>query len=73
MKNGIVGFGLVGTGMAGGFHARELSFVDEAKLVAVCSRNEENVQRFAMSTAWNAGTRTIETFSTTTRSTSSAC
>ncbi len=47
LKNGIVGFGLVGTGMAGGFHARELSFVDGAKLVAVCSRNEENVRRFA--------------------------
>ncbi len=47
MQNGIVGFGLVGTGMAGGFHAKELAFVDGAKLVAVCSRNEENVRRFA--------------------------
>ena len=47
MQNGIIGFGLVGTGMAGGFQAKELAFVDGAKLVAVCSRNEENVRRFA--------------------------
>ena len=47
MQNGIIGFGLVGTGMAGGFQAKELAFVDGAQLVAVCSRNEENVRRFA--------------------------
>jgi predicted dehydrogenase len=49
LKNGTgtVGFGLVGTGMAGGFHARELAFVEGAELVAVCSRNENNVRRFA--------------------------
>ena len=47
MKDGIVGFGLVGTGMAGGFHAKELPFVEGAKLAAVCSRNERTVRRFA--------------------------
>ena len=47
MKNGKIGFGLVGTGMAGEFHAKELGFVEGAELVAVCSRNEENASRFA--------------------------
>ncbi len=47
MNHGHIGFGLVGTGMAGGFHARELRFVEGAELVGVCSRNEENVRRFA--------------------------
>lgn len=42
-----MGFGLVGTGMAGGIHASELSFVEGAKLVAACSRNEVNLRRFA--------------------------
>ena len=33
--------------MAGGIHARELRFVKGAELVAVCSRNEANVNKFA--------------------------
>jgi len=47
LKNGKVGFALVGTGMAGGFHAPELRHVRGAELVAVCSRNEERVRAFA--------------------------
>lgn len=47
MKNGKIGFALVGTGMAGLTHARELKFVKDAELVAVCSRSEERVRRFA--------------------------
>ena len=47
MKNGKIGFGLVGTGMAGDFHAKELGFVEGAELVAVCCRNEDNARRFA--------------------------
>jgi len=47
LKNGSVGFGLVGTGMAGGFHAKELPFVEGGRLVAVSSRNEKNVRQFA--------------------------
>ena len=42
-----VGFGLIGTGMAAGFHAQELRHVEGAKLVAVCSRDETKVRRFA--------------------------
>jgi len=47
MKNGKVGFGLVGTGMAGLIHARELPHVPDARLVAVCSRRKDKVQAFA--------------------------
>ncbi len=47
MKNGKIGFGLVGTGMAGDFHAKEFGFVEGAELVAVCCRNEDNARRFA--------------------------
>ena len=47
MKNGKIGFGLVGTGMAGDFHAKELGFVKGGELVAVCCRNEENARQFA--------------------------
>ena len=46
-KNGKIGFALVGTGMAGQTHARELEFVEDAELVAVCSRNEARVREFA--------------------------
>ncbi len=42
-----VGFGLIGTGMAGGFHADELRHVPNGFLAAVCSRNAENARRFA--------------------------
>ena len=35
VKNGKIGFALVGTGMAGQTHARELEFVEDAELVAV--------------------------------------
>ncbi len=42
-----IGFGLVGTGMSGGFMAKELAFVEGGELVAVCSRNEANVRDFA--------------------------
>jgi UDP-N-acetyl-2-amino-2-deoxyglucuronate dehydrogenase len=47
VKNGKIGFGLVGTGMAGLTHAREVAFVEDAELVAVCSRNAERVRAFA--------------------------
>jgi len=47
MRTGKIGFGLVGTGMAGAIHAREFPFVEGAELVAVCSRNEANLKRFA--------------------------
>jgi predicted dehydrogenase len=47
MKNGKIGFGLVGTGMAGLIHAREFPFVPDAELVAVCSRNKDKVRAFA--------------------------
>ncbi len=46
-KDGKIGFGLVGTGMAGGTHAKELAFVEGGELVAVCSRNEAKVRHFA--------------------------
>ncbi len=47
MRDGKIGFGLVGIGMSGGFMAKELDFVDGGELVAVCSRNESNVRQFA--------------------------
>ena len=47
MTNGEIGFGLVGTGMAGGFHARELRHVRGGRLVAVCSREPSRLQAFA--------------------------
>jgi UDP-N-acetyl-2-amino-2-deoxyglucuronate dehydrogenase len=47
MSGGKVGFGLVGTGMAGTIHAAEFPFVEGAELVAACSRNEENLRKFA--------------------------
>jgi len=47
VRAGNIGFGLVGTGMSGGFMAKELDFVDGGELVAVCSRNESNVREFA--------------------------
>lgn len=47
MSNGNIGFGLVGTGMSGGFMAKELNHVNGGELVAVCSRNEANVRAFA--------------------------
>ncbi len=47
MKNGKLGFGLIGTGMAGLTHAREMRFVEGAELVAVCSRDPEKVSEFA--------------------------
>ncbi len=42
-----IGFGLVGTGMAGGFSAGELRFVEGAFLAAVCSRNAGRARAFA--------------------------
>jgi len=47
VKNGKIGFALVGTGMAGLTHAREMRFVNGAELVAVCSRTESRVRQFA--------------------------
>jgi UDP-N-acetyl-2-amino-2-deoxyglucuronate dehydrogenase len=47
MKKGKIGFGFVGTGMGGGIHARELRFVKGAELVAVCSRDQANLNKFA--------------------------
>jgi UDP-N-acetyl-2-amino-2-deoxyglucuronate dehydrogenase len=47
VKNGKIGFALVGTGMAGLTHAREFPFVRDAELVAVCSRSEDRVRQFA--------------------------
>ena len=42
-----VRFGLIGTGMAGLTHARELRFVRNAELIAVASRREDQVRQFA--------------------------
>ena len=47
MTNGEIGFGLVGTGMAGGFHAKELRHVRGGRLVAACSREPSRLQAFA--------------------------
>lgn len=47
MRDGKIGFGVVGTGMAGGIHAAEFPFVRGAELVAACSRNEANLREFA--------------------------
>ena len=47
MKNGEIGFGLVGTGMAGGFHAKELKHVRGGRLTAVCSRDPARLQAFS--------------------------
>ncbi|MCY3539485.1 MAG: Gfo/Idh/MocA family oxidoreductase [Acidimicrobiia bacterium] len=47
LRNGNIGFGLVGIGMSGGFMAKELNYVEGAELVGVCSRNETEVRRFA--------------------------
>ncbi len=47
MKDGTIGFGLVGTGMAGLFHAKELRQVRGARLAAVCSRDPARLQTFA--------------------------
>ena len=46
MKDGTIGFGLVGTGMAGLFHAKELRQVRGARLAAVCSRDLGRLQAF---------------------------
>lgn len=42
-----LGFGLIGTGMAGGCNACELEKVEGARLVAVCSRDSERACAFA--------------------------
>jgi predicted dehydrogenase len=47
VKDGTIGFGLVGTGMAGQFHAKELRHVRGARLAAVCSRDPGRLQAFA--------------------------
>jgi UDP-N-acetyl-2-amino-2-deoxyglucuronate dehydrogenase len=48
MKNGKIGFGLIGAGMAGRIHARELAFVKDAELVAVCCKEPvEQIKEFA--------------------------
>jgi len=47
VTNGEIGFGLVGTGMAGGFHAKELRHVRGGRLVAACSREPSRLQAFA--------------------------
>ncbi len=46
-RDGKIGFGMVGTGMAGAIHAREFPFVEGAELVAVCSRDEAKLKKFA--------------------------
>jgi predicted dehydrogenase len=47
MRNGKLGFGLVGLGMGGETHARELRALPDAALVAVYGRNETKARRFA--------------------------
>ena len=42
-----IGFGLVGTGMAGETQAKEFQHVTGGDMVAACSRNEANVREFA--------------------------
>ncbi len=57
-----VGFGLIGTGMSGGFVARELQHVEGGFLVAVCSRSRERVQAFAAehgAPRWYTGVREL--------------
>ena len=47
MSTGRIGFGLVGLGMGGETHARELQHVPEAELVAVYGRSEDKARAFA--------------------------
>ena len=47
MSSSRVGFGLVGLGMGGETHARELQHVPDAELVAVYGRNEDKARAFA--------------------------
>jgi UDP-N-acetyl-2-amino-2-deoxyglucuronate dehydrogenase len=47
VKDGRIGFALVGTGMAGLAHAREMRFVRGGHVVAACSRSEARVRAFA--------------------------
>ena len=56
-----IGFGLIGTGMAGGTQAKEFQHVTGGEMVAVCSRNEANVREFASTYGSDAGTRTTKT------------
>ena len=58
MERRPVGFGLIGTGMAGGFSARELAFVEGGFLAAVCSRDPEGCARSPPSTGTRAPTPT---------------
>jgi UDP-N-acetyl-2-amino-2-deoxyglucuronate dehydrogenase len=46
VKDGAIGFGLVGTGMAGIFHAKELRHVRGGRVVAACSRDETRLRAF---------------------------
>ena len=41
------GFGIIGTGMIGGFHAGAIEILDNARLVAACDVVEERVNSFA--------------------------
>ncbi len=47
MKNGKFGFGLVGLGMGGETHAREIKNMKEGELIAVYGRNPEKAKKFA--------------------------
>jgi UDP-N-acetyl-2-amino-2-deoxyglucuronate dehydrogenase len=42
------GFAIAGTGMIAGFHARAIQMIPNARLVAVCSREIERAEAFAM-------------------------
>ena len=42
-----LGFGIVGTGLIAGFHARALARLEGVRLAAVCNRREATARRFA--------------------------
>ncbi len=68
-----LGFGLIGTGMAGGCNACELEQVEGARLVAVCSRDSERACAFAAEHGAPAGTPTTNDSSPTPKWKWSAC
>ena len=57
-----IGFGIIGGGMIGPYHAEAIGMIPEAKLVAVATSREDTAQRFAEKTQaphWYAGYREL--------------